>query len=391
LKNRNLMNRATLDSIRHPFAAALLAATLFVAPLALAQRAPGRPARDDSATGFKENPRVLAAFHDAVAGPSKSVVRVRADNKDVALGTVISADGLLLTKNSELVAGATPWVVFRDGRTLPATVVNFDDRYDLALLKVDAKDLTPIQWGDAKAAYVGELLASPGVGEQAAAVGVLSVAARSVRARDLMVPPPPENAGYLGVALDEAEGGARVMNVMINSAAQKAGIKVNDIVTLIGETPIIDSETMVNTIQHHRPGDDLPIKVKRDGQELELRATLDKRPSDPGLKRSDYQNHLGSDLSNRRSGFPQVLQHDMVIRPRDCGGPVVDLDGKALGINVARAGRVESYAIPAEAVKTLIEKLKSPMTSTTSSTRSSPGQATRTAETRTRAAAEVPK
>jgi serine protease Do len=126
----------------------------------------------------------------------------------------------------------------------------------------------------------------------------------------------------------------------------------------------------------------VPIKVKRDGKELELRATLDKRPSDPGLKRSEYQNHLGSDLSNRRSGFPQVLQHDMVIRPRDCGGPVVDLDGRALGINVARAGRVESYAIPAEAVKTLIERLKSP---------TSPGQATKT-ETRTRAAAvSVPK
>jgi serine protease Do len=53
------------------------------------------------------------------------------------------------------------------------------------------------------------------------------------------------------------------------------------------------------------------------------------------------------------------LQHDTVIRPADCGGPLVDLDGKAVGINIARAGRTESYAIPAEDVIALIAELKS--------------------------------
>jgi len=192
-----------------------------------------------------------------------------------------------------------------------------------------------------------------------------------------MIPPPPANAGFLGVALDEAEGGARVANIVPNSAADKAGLQVNDIVTLVADTAIIDSETMVNAIRHHKPGDALPIKVKRDGKEIDLRATLGKRPPDPGLARREYQNHLGSELSERRSGFPQVLQHDMVLQPDNCGGPVVDLDGKAIGINIARAGRVETYAIPAEAVRALIDELKSgkltaanttPTTRTTAST-----------------------
>ena len=64
-------------------------------------------------------------------------------------------------------------------------------------------------------------------------------------------------------------------------------------------------------------------------------------------------------LSNRRSGFATFLQHDTVIKPRDCGGPLVDLEGKTVGINIARAGRVESYAIPSELVKAVLPELKS--------------------------------
>ena len=68
---------------------------------------------------------------------------------------------------------------------------------------------------------------------------------------------------------------------------------------------------------------------------------------------------MGSKLSERRDGFPIILQNDQVIKPTDCGGPLVDLDGKAVGINIARAGRVESYAIPTEVVMTLVDDLKS--------------------------------
>ena len=64
-------------------------------------------------------------------------------------------------------------------------------------------------------------------------------------------------------------------------------------------------------------------------------------------------------MSKKRGGFPVILQHDTVIKPTDCGGPLVDLDGKAVGINIARAGRTESYAIPTEAVLGLIADLKS--------------------------------
>jgi len=357
---RTVMKAGTIQGHRFRWVTITTILACICAHHALAQQSFGRrPRPNDKTNGFKDNPKMLAAFHDVVASPSRSVVRIQCDGKDVALGTIVAADGWIITKSSQLSADAAPSVIFKDGRTLPAKVVGADQKYDLAMLKVQATDLVPVRWGASKSATVGELLASPGTGNEPVAVGVLSVAARSVRTREFPPSQPPANSGFLGVSLEEAEGGARIVTIMADSAAAKAGLKVNDIVTFIVDTPIIDSETMVNTIQHHKPGDTVPIKVKRGENELEVKATLEKRPPEPGLARRDNQNRMGSELSNRRDGFPQILQHDMVIKPNDCGGPVVDLDGNAIGINIARAGRVESYAIPAEAVQKLIESLKS--------------------------------
>jgi hypothetical protein len=36
----------------------------------------------------------------------------------------------------------------------------------------------------------------------------------------------------------------------------------------------------------------------------------------------------------------------------------VDLDGNVLGINIARAGRVETWALPGDVIKPLIKPLK---------------------------------
>ena len=66
---------------------------------------------------------------------------------------------------------------------------------------------------------------------------------------------------------------------------------------------------------------------------------------------------MGSELSSRISGYATYLQHDAVIRPKDCGGPIVDLDGMVVGINICRAGRTESWAIPSEVVQPLLPSL----------------------------------
>ena len=101
--------------------------------------------------------------------------------------------------------------------------------------------------------------------------------------------------------------------------------------------------------------------VERDGQEMTIDVVLASLAiiAQDGLDRAEFQNHLGGELSERRAGFPTALQHDTVLKPSDCGGPIVDLEGKVVGINIARAGRVESFAIPAGTIKTLLPDLLS--------------------------------
>jgi S1-C subfamily serine protease len=59
----------------------------------------------------------------------------------------------------------------------------------------------------------------------------------------------------------------------------------------------------------------------------------------------------------RRSGFPEVFSHDSGVPHDLCGGPVVDRFGAVLGVNIARASTMETYAIPGDAVQTVIAEL----------------------------------
>ena len=59
-----------------------------------------------------------------------------------------------------------------------------------------------------------------------------------------------------------------------------------------------------------------------------------------------------------RSGFASAIQHDTVLTPEQCGGPLLDLSGKAIGINIARASRTKSYALPTDLVRAAIDEMQ---------------------------------
>jgi serine protease Do len=62
-------------------------------------------------------------------------------------------------------------------------------------------------------------------------------------------------------------------------------------------------------------------------------------------------------LSEHRTGFPAALQHDLFLKPSECGGPLADLDGQIVGINIAHSGRIESLAIPGPTVALLLKSI----------------------------------
>lgn len=295
--------------------------------------------------------KILNAFKDVVKKATASTAEVRCDGKQVALGTVVSADGFILTKASELKGKVV--CRLKGGSDLDAKIVGVIEKHDLALLKVDAKNLTVADWVDSKQAPVGNWVASVGTGEVPTAIGVVSVASRNLPAGSRGLPLRASSGGYLGVAVDPQQDGAKINEVMPKSAAEKAGLKVNDVILKVAGKPVENLEHFLATLGKHKPGEVVALQVKRGDKELSIEATLGKRPAG----RSDFQNSLGSELSDRRSGFPTILQHDAVLKARDCGGPLCDLDGKVVGVNIARAGRTETYAIPSEIIKPLLPDL----------------------------------
>jgi serine protease Do len=69
-----------------------------------------------------------------------------------------------------------------------------------------------------------------------------------------------------------------------------------------------------------------------------------------------------TEISKLSSGFGAVVAHDGITRPEQMGGPVVDLEGRVVGMNIARYDRTATHAIPAsrmtEIVKDLTERAR---------------------------------
>ena len=293
-------------------------------------------------------------FTGAVSAAAESTVRIQCDGKDAALGTVVSADGLILTKGSELRGAIT--ARFFDGTLYDARQIGYDKTSDLALLKVEAEGLRPVKFATPTNEMVGNWVAVTGPTSEPIAVGVVSSGVRKLSGEEVRIEN--SNKGYMGIRLADPEDqeGVLVMLVEPAGSAAKAGMKKGDIIYEVAGKPIKNRDELVEQMEGYKPGDSINIRVHRGDEEVTLRMKLGSRSD---FSRGDFQNAMGGTLSGRRTGFPAVLQHDTVIRPSDCGGPLVDLDGRVLGINIARAGRVETWALPGDLIEPILKELKS--------------------------------
>ncbi len=98
-------------------------------------------------------------------------------------GFIISSDGVILT-NAHVVADADEVIVkLTDKRELKAKVLGADKLSDVAVLKVDAKDLPVVKIGDTNRARVGEwvvAIGSPFGFENSVTAGIISAKSRSL-------------------------------------------------------------------------------------------------------------------------------------------------------------------------------------------------------------------
>ncbi|MBV9986478.1 MAG: PDZ domain-containing protein [Chitinophagaceae bacterium] len=81
---------------------------------------------------------------------------------------------------------------------------------------------------------------------------------------------------FLGVSSAKDDKGAKVNSVEKESAAEKAGLKKDDIITRIGDSKIEGSDDLYDAIGKYKPEDKVNITYLRDGKEMHATATLGK-------------------------------------------------------------------------------------------------------------------
>ncbi len=305
----------------------------------------------------KSSPDFENMFDDVVAGARQSLAIVRSKGlsrspkalkRAIALGTVVSEDGLVLTKASELKGDL--YCEFASGEVVAAELMGLDTENDLALLKTDASELTVGDWVKSNPTETGDWVATPLDHDQEVEVGIVSVDARFIE------PSKP----FIGIYMNDAEPtGVMVINVQEKSPADEGGLKPRDVILKLDDQLVKDISELRKSLEQYDAGDLVTLSILRNDKPKKVKLTLAERDKVSSENmRSNQQNSMGSRLSRRRKDFPLAFQHDTALQAAQCGGPIVDLDGKIVGINIARAGRVSSLAIPFEEVVPIIERLR---------------------------------
>lgn len=287
---------------------------------------------------------ILKTFRDVIGEHWESTVRILQGERQLSLGVVVDKNGWILSKSSEIPDKEEILIRLSDGKRLGARVVSRRPDVDLVLLKVDRDDLTPIKWSADSKVEVGRFIATTDSKSLPLAVGVVSVKPRAIEAAQAV----------LGIRLDETTDGVIASRVLANGGANRAGIVENDVIVAINGKESTSLQSIQRMIGSNRAGDRIKVSLKRAGVKMDVTAQL----TDMSIVLGNREEaEVNGQVSARSSDFPSAFQHDTVLMPNQCGGPLVNLQGQVVGLNIARAGRVHCFALPMSVVVPEVEEM----------------------------------
>lgn len=270
-------------------------------------------------------------------------------------GIVLSPDGYIATKASELHSHQNPVIRIGAAKYSHFKEIGTDPATDIAVVKVDASNLAapgPVS----NEAHMGMLVVSNGSttrSSRRAQLGTLSAARRPI---------PNGDTTYMGVIFAAP---CSIQEVVKDGPADKAGAMDGDEILAVDGTPVTTLEAIYPILSKKEIGEKVTLKVNRKGNKVSYAITLGSRRKALGEDTPQNSNDLISGgFSKRRDDFPMVLQHDTPSRYTLMGGPLLNLKGELIGMNIARVNRAENYALPIsvvqESVKRILEKAQQP-------------------------------
>lgn len=304
-----------------------------------------RQAVDEQADEFN------AAITPALAAAAKSTVRVWAGTRRLAYGTVVGDGSKILTKWSELSRARGNLRVEAGGAVLrPVKISGVYAAEDLVLLEVMGAPLIPVKWSF-ETPKLGGFLVAPQPDGRPAAFGVVSVLERNLRDTDQAFLGITGSVGYSGP-------GVKIDIVSKDTGAEAAGLKKGDVILKVGDRAISGLLELKNALTGVVPGDKVALWVDAGKGGRPLDVVVGNRPKLPQFsgQRLQQMERMGGPISQVRDSFTRVIQTDMRPQPNQVGGPVVDLQGRVMGITMARADRTRSFVMPSAAVVELLKQ-----------------------------------
>jgi serine protease Do len=304
----------------------------------------GRENRFSSSRGHQRSQyATLRAFREAIGDHWKSTVQIFGENRQLALGAIARADGWIVTKSSEIPDQSIE-IRLHDGTKLSGLVKIRRPELDLAMIKIDRDNLPAILWDTQAIVPLGGWVASADSRSLPLALGVVSVEKRNIQ----------QQRALLGIQLSSVHQGPLVDNVVVGSGADQAGIRQGDIIVKIEGKEVETRQAVLNLLMTLQAGKKITIDVNRDSKAISFEAQMMDLTN---VMLDPTELEVNGRISARSTGFREVVEHDSVLEPQHCGGPIVDVDGNVVGLNIARAGRVSCYALRAITVSNAIDEM----------------------------------
>jgi len=309
---------------------------------------------------FTKDVKIINPFGGFWGAPDEQVQRQQGGGS----GFIITSEGLIATnKHVANVDGAQYSVITQDGKKYDAKVVSKDPISDFAILKIDAKNLPTVEFGDSDNLDIGQRVIAIGnaLGEfqNTVTVGVLSGKERALTAAEssgnnaeslegLLQTDAAINEGNSGgplvnlkgqvigintataakgqaeglgfaipinslkAAIDSAKKTGKIVRpyigiryvpidqkiaaikgmkedkgvlvigdqtgnqpaVVKDSPADKAGIKEGDVILKINGDKINQDKPLIGLLGKYQPGDEVTLRVLRDGKEMDVKVKL---------------------------------------------------------------------------------------------------------------------
>lgn len=277
------------------------------------------------------------AFGQAREEALHSTVRLTRNGKLIAMGALVSSEGHVLTKASSCVGARE--ATLHNGKSYKLKIKKRNEELDLALYEIisDQKNFHSLTWHDGNRTEAISWVLSAFTELQEIRVGITSGKQRKIG----------REGGVMGVMLgQENTNGVRISEVIPQAAADKAGLQTGDFIQKIDGRRVKKRNQVVQVVGKNDPGDVVKIQVLRNTEEKVFTVTLGHRSVTFEMFNRNIQ--MSGPVSKRKDNFPNIIQHDLPLPKEAMGGPLFNLHGDCIGINIARVDRVTTYTLPSE-------------------------------------------